>query len=138
MLSRTRCDVLRLRTLRRAKCGCCQRRLSVLNRSCLPDWLAEASHDAGIRVAGHDFGYNNRPASLFPNTPLCPCAAPGPCHDQIAMPIRNPFRRTGAAELVEDAHRSAPENGFKSTAVSGAQPLQIKEPVEYQLSGEAP
>jgi hypothetical protein len=52
------------------------------------------------------------------------------------MPIRNPFRRAGVPEAVEDAQRSAPENGFKSTAVSGATPLQVKDPVEYKLSGE--
>ncbi|KAJ4367487.1 hypothetical protein N0V83_007070 [Neocucurbitaria cava] len=54
------------------------------------------------------------------------------------MPIRNPFRRAGVPEPVDEAQRSAPENGFKNTAVSGTQPLQIKDPVEYQLSGETP
>jgi hypothetical protein len=52
------------------------------------------------------------------------------------MPIRNPFRRAGVPEPVDEAQRSAPENGFKSTAVSGATPLQIKDPIEYKLSGE--
>ena len=52
------------------------------------------------------------------------------------MPIRNPFRRAGVPEAVDEAQRSAPENGFKSTAVSGATPLQVKDPVEYKLSGE--
>lgn len=52
------------------------------------------------------------------------------------MPIRNPFRRTGGPEPVEEAQRSAPENGFKNTAVSGATPLQIKDPIEYKLSGK--
>jgi hypothetical protein len=54
------------------------------------------------------------------------------------MPIRNPFRRVGVPEPVDEAQRSAPENGFKSTAVSGATPLQIKDPIEYKLSGETP
>jgi hypothetical protein len=54
------------------------------------------------------------------------------------MPIRNPFRRAGVPEPVDEAQRSAPENGFKSTAVSGATPLQIKDPIEYKLSGEIP
>ncbi|OAL50467.1 hypothetical protein IQ07DRAFT_427170 [Pyrenochaeta sp. DS3sAY3a] len=50
------------------------------------------------------------------------------------MPIRNPFRRAGAPDQVDEAQRNAPENEFKSTAVSGAQPLQIKDPTEYKLS----
>jgi hypothetical protein len=54
------------------------------------------------------------------------------------MPIRNPFRRAGVPEPVDEAQGSAPENGFKSTAVSGATPLQIKDPIEYKLSGETP
>jgi hypothetical protein len=37
-------------------------------------------------------------------------------------------------EAADEAQRSAPENGFKSTAVSGATPLQVKDPVEYKLS----
>jgi hypothetical protein len=54
------------------------------------------------------------------------------------MPIRNPFRRAGAPEVVDDSQRSAAESGFKDTTVSGAKPLQIKDPAEYKLSGEAP
>lgn len=50
------------------------------------------------------------------------------------MPIRNPFRRAGAPEQNEEAQRSAPESGFKDTTVSGAKPLQIKDPIEYKLS----
>lgn len=50
------------------------------------------------------------------------------------MPIRNPFRR--APEATEEAQRSANDNEFKNTAVSGAQSLQIKDPAEYKLSGE--
>jgi hypothetical protein len=53
------------------------------------------------------------------------------------MPIRNPFRRAGAPEVVEEGQRNAAENGFKDTSVSGAKPLQIKDPAEYKLSGEA-
>lgn len=53
------------------------------------------------------------------------------------MPIRNPFRRAGAPETVDESQRNAAENGFNDTAVSGAKPLQIKDPAEYKLSGEA-
>jgi hypothetical protein len=54
------------------------------------------------------------------------------------MPIRNPFRRApGASEVVDENQRNAAENGFKDTTVSGAKPLQIKDPAEYKLSGEA-
>lgn len=49
------------------------------------------------------------------------------------MPIRNPFRR--APEAADEAQRNATDNEFKSTAVSGSQPLQLKEPAEYKLSG---
>lgn len=52
------------------------------------------------------------------------------------MPIRNPFRR--APEATEEAQRIATDNGFKNTAVSGAQPLQTKDSTEYKLSGEIP
>lgn len=50
------------------------------------------------------------------------------------MPIRNPFRRAGASEHPDEAQRNTPDNGFKSTAVSGATPLQLKDPAEYKLS----
>ncbi|KAH7388676.1 hypothetical protein BKA66DRAFT_55553 [Pyrenochaeta sp. MPI-SDFR-AT-0127] len=50
------------------------------------------------------------------------------------MPIRNPFRRAGVPEQVDDAQRTAPENGFKNTAVSGTPPLQLKDSAEYKLS----
>lgn len=49
------------------------------------------------------------------------------------MPIRNPFRR--APEATDEAQRNAPDNEFKNTAVTGAQPLQIKDSAEYKLSG---
>jgi hypothetical protein len=52
------------------------------------------------------------------------------------MPIRNPFRRAGAPEVVDEGQRNAAENGFTDTTVSGAKPLQIKDPAEYKLSGE--
>ncbi|OSS49790.1 hypothetical protein B5807_06233 [Epicoccum nigrum] len=48
------------------------------------------------------------------------------------MPIRNPFRR--APEATDEAQRNAPDNEFKNTAVTGAQPQQIKDPAEYKLS----
>ena len=49
------------------------------------------------------------------------------------MPIRNPFRR--APEATDEAQRNASDNEFKNTAVTGAQPLQIKDSAEYKLSG---
>jgi hypothetical protein len=52
------------------------------------------------------------------------------------MPIRNPFRRAGVPEAVDESQRNAAENGFKDTTVSGAKPLQVKDPAEYKLSGE--
>jgi hypothetical protein len=52
------------------------------------------------------------------------------------MPIRNPFRRAGAPEVVDESQKNAAENGFKDTTVSGAKPLQIKDPAEYKLSGK--
>jgi hypothetical protein len=54
------------------------------------------------------------------------------------MPIRNPFRRAGVPEAVDENQRNAAENGFKDTTVSGAKPLTIKDPAEYKLSGEPP
>jgi hypothetical protein len=54
------------------------------------------------------------------------------------MPIRNPFRRAGAPDQPDEAQRNTPENDFKSTTVSGATPLQLKDPAEYKLSGEIP
>jgi len=48
------------------------------------------------------------------------------------MPIRNPFRR--APEATDEAQRNASDNEFKNTAVTGAQPLQIKDSAEYKLS----
>lgn len=52
------------------------------------------------------------------------------------MPIRNPFRRAPGAEATDEAQRNATDNGFKNTAVSGTQPLQINDTAEYKLSGK--
>ena len=52
------------------------------------------------------------------------------------MPIRNPFRRAPGAEATDEAQRNATDNGFKNTAVSGTQPMPIKDTTEYKLSGE--
>lgn len=49
------------------------------------------------------------------------------------MPIRNPFRRAGGAETLEDA-RSGAERGFFNSPGSGSKPVEIKEPTEYKLS----
>lgn len=54
------------------------------------------------------------------------------------MPIRNPFRRTGPAEVVEDAQRDAADNGFRDTTLLGAKPVLVKDSAEYKLSGETP
>jgi hypothetical protein len=51
------------------------------------------------------------------------------------MPIRFPFRRAGPAETVDDNRRRASESSFEKTPVSGTKPKDIKEPVEYKLSG---
>jgi len=51
------------------------------------------------------------------------------------MPIRNPFRRAGAPEtLNDDPLRNPAESGFKDTTLSGAKPVQLKDPAEYKLS----
>lgn len=50
------------------------------------------------------------------------------------MPIRNPFRRAGVPEQIDEVQRSTAENGFKDTTVSGTKPLQLKDPAEYKLS----
>jgi hypothetical protein len=52
------------------------------------------------------------------------------------MPIRNPFRRAPGVDATDEAQRNATDNGFKNTAVSGANPLQIKDSPEYKLSGK--
>ncbi|KAF2686487.1 hypothetical protein K458DRAFT_415847 [Lentithecium fluviatile CBS 122367] len=50
------------------------------------------------------------------------------------MPIRNPFRRAGAVEALDDAQRSASEHATQGSAPAGTKPLQIKDPAEYKLS----
>lgn len=52
------------------------------------------------------------------------------------MPIRNPFRRAGAPEVLDENQRNPAENGFKDTTVSGSKPVQIKDSAEYKLSGK--
>jgi len=53
------------------------------------------------------------------------------------MPIRNPFRRAGVPDHVDDVQPTTPESGFKDTTTfSGPKPLQRKDPAEYKLSGE--
>jgi hypothetical protein len=54
------------------------------------------------------------------------------------MPIRFPFRRAGPAEPVDDNQRTAADASFEKTPVSGTKPKDIKEPVEYKLSGKEP
>jgi hypothetical protein len=49
------------------------------------------------------------------------------------MPIRFPFRRAGPADANQP---NTAESKFENTAVSGTKPKDIKEPVEYKLSGE--
>jgi len=50
------------------------------------------------------------------------------------MPIRNPFRRAGAPETLDDDPRIASERGTQGPP--GTKPLQIKDPAEYKLSGK--
>jgi hypothetical protein len=52
------------------------------------------------------------------------------------MPIRNPFRRAPGAEATDEAQRNGADNGFKTTAVSGAKPQETKDTTEYKLSGK--
>ncbi|KAF2019029.1 hypothetical protein BU24DRAFT_405748 [Aaosphaeria arxii CBS 175.79] len=50
------------------------------------------------------------------------------------MPIRNPFRRAGGVEVIDENQRPSADRGFQNTAVNGTNPVQIKEPTEYKLS----
>ncbi|KAF2761636.1 hypothetical protein EJ05DRAFT_496539 [Pseudovirgaria hyperparasitica] len=54
------------------------------------------------------------------------------------MPIRNPFKKTLGEVEVRDENqpfqRRGPDGGFQSTYVTGAKPIEIKEPTEYKLS----
>lgn len=56
------------------------------------------------------------------------------------MPIRNPFKRgPGGLESADGLPRETTEsgsNGFQKTNVVGAKPIDIKEPLEYKLSGK--
>jgi hypothetical protein len=53
------------------------------------------------------------------------------------MPIRNPFRRAGGADSINENQRPAPEAGFQNTAVAGTKPIAVKETSEYKLSGKS-
>jgi len=62
-------------------------------------------------------------------------------HFSVAiMPIRNPFKRGPGG--VEQTEAISPElaggssAGFQKTNVVGAKPIDIKEPLEYKLSGK--
>ncbi|KAF2266814.1 hypothetical protein CC78DRAFT_577737 [Lojkania enalia] len=51
------------------------------------------------------------------------------------MPLRNPFRRAGGAEVIDGQQQSGgPAGDFQKTPVAGSKPLDIKEPTEYKLS----
>ncbi|KAF2471946.1 uncharacterized protein BDR25DRAFT_302773 [Lindgomyces ingoldianus] len=50
------------------------------------------------------------------------------------MPIRNPFRRAGGADVLDESQRSSAERAFQSTPVAGSKPIDVKEPTEYKLS----
>lgn len=56
------------------------------------------------------------------------------------MPIRNPFKRGPGFEPTEGiTPRETAENGnsgFQQTNVVGGKPIDIKEPIEYKLSGK--
>lgn len=59
------------------------------------------------------------------------------------MPIRNPFSKKVLGEIeVRDENlpfqRRGPDGGFQKTNVTGARPIEIKEPTEYKLSGKMP
>jgi len=51
------------------------------------------------------------------------------------MPIKNPFRKSAAAlEIPDLMAREGAEEGFQKANVQGAKPVDIQEPLEYQLS----
>ncbi|KAF2003294.1 hypothetical protein P154DRAFT_429360 [Amniculicola lignicola CBS 123094] len=52
------------------------------------------------------------------------------------MPIRNPFRRAGGVEPVDDGQRTPADHTSQKNAVLGLNPLETKEPTEYKLSAE--
>ena len=51
------------------------------------------------------------------------------------MPIRNPFRKNAAGVEPAVAPQD-PAAGFRETTTSAAQPIDVKDPAEYKLSGE--
>jgi hypothetical protein len=52
------------------------------------------------------------------------------------MPMKNPFKKTAAAVEPLEVTRDGAEEGFQQEKVQGAKPIEIQEPVEYQLSGK--
>jgi hypothetical protein len=51
------------------------------------------------------------------------------------MPIRNPFRKTAPGLDTEETPRDS-TGGFQTTSTTGAKPIDVKEPLEYKLSGK--
>jgi hypothetical protein len=51
------------------------------------------------------------------------------------MPMRFPFRRAGASEPLGSTQQSAADSKFEKAPVAGTKPRDVKEPVEYKLSG---
>lgn len=56
------------------------------------------------------------------------------------MPIRNPFSRRGAGETegiheVPTISQAGSDASFQQTKVTGSRPVEIKDPVEFKLSG---
>lgn len=96
-----------------------------------------SSHDAcEIRVRPDGAVSLRLPTSTPLKHPTRPCPPYQRlcCRHLVPMPIRNPFRRAGAPEALDDAQRSASERG--SPGQPGTKPLQIKDPTEYKLSGK--
>lgn len=59
----------------------------------------------------------------------------------LDMPIRNPFKRAPGDVAIHDENqppRSAADSGFQSIKVTGSNPVEIKEPMEFKLSGMTP
>jgi hypothetical protein len=51
------------------------------------------------------------------------------------MPIKNPFKKTATPVEPQEISRDVAEGEFQQEKVQGAKPIDIQEPVEYQLSG---
>jgi hypothetical protein len=55
------------------------------------------------------------------------------------MPLRNPFRKTGADVEVQNENqpfqRMGSDRSFQKTPVVGSKPIEIQEPIEFKLSG---